>query len=122
MVACGRMTAKRLSLPQLGAICCAGLALWVSFGSLSAGDAGAAARVGVLPSTWWLAATVAVTGVIAVAAGRSRAILLWLSVVVLLPWLPLPVPAAALIWAGPLRWWLWTAVAVALIVSSLPLA
>jgi hypothetical protein len=120
MVACAQMTAKRLSLPHLGAICCAGLALWVSFGCLVAADGAGALRVGVLPSPWWLAATVALIAVVAFVAGPRHGILLWLSAVVLLPWLPLPVPAATLIWVGPLRWWLWTALAVALVISCLP--
>ena len=90
MVACGRMTAKRLSLPQLGAILCRAFALRVSFGSLGAA---ASARLGVLPSRWWLAATLSI-GVSAAGIAGSRVILLWLSAVIAAASLPLPVPAA----------------------------
>jgi hypothetical protein len=113
------MTAKRLSLPILAAILCGAFALWVSFGSLAATDAGAAPRLGVLPSPWWLAATLAVSALAALVAGR-RAILLWLSVFVLCPWLPLPIPASTLIWTGPLRWWLWCTLAIALVAPAAP--
>src|SRR5262245_17412112 len=113
------MTAKRLSLPLLAAILCSAFALWVSFGALAVTDAAGGARVGVLPSPWWLLATLAIAAAAAIAAGR-RATVLWLSVIVLLPWLPLPLPRAALIWTGPLSWWLWSAVVAALVIPSLP--
>src|SRR5256885_3816382 len=93
MVACGRMTAKRLSLPQLGAILCTAFALWVSFGSLGVTGAAASARLGVLPSPWWLAATLSI-GVSAAGIAVSRVILLWLSAVIAPASPPLPVPAA----------------------------
>src|SRR5262252_9935925 len=113
------MTAKRLSLPLLAAILCGSFALWVSFGALAVTDAAATSRIGVLPSPWWLLATLSIAAAAAVAAGR-RVTVLWLSVIVLLAWLPLPVPPAALIWAGPLRWWLWSAVVAALVVPWVP--
>src|SRR5215468_4366922 len=106
------MTAKRLSLPLLAAILCGAFALWVSFGALAVADAGGASRIGVLPSPRWLLAALGIVAVAAIAAGR-RAIVLWLSAIALLPWLPLPLPAA-LIWTGPLRWWLWGAVVIGL--------
>jgi len=117
MVACGRMTAKRLSPPQFGAIACGACALWVSFGSLAVTDADGASRIGVLPSPWWLAATIVICTLVAFVA-RRRAVLLWLSSVVLLAWLPPPMPAATLIWVGPLRWWLWSALAIALLAPT----
>src|SRR5215831_7230200 len=113
------MAAKRLSLPLLAAILCGAFALWVSCGALAVTDAVGASRIGVLPSPWWLLATLAIAAAAAVAAGR-RAIVLWLSAIVLLAWLPLPVPAAALIWTGPLRWWLWCAIGLALAMPWLP--
>jgi hypothetical protein len=39
---------------------------------------------------------------------------LWLSAVVLLPWLPLPTPLSVFIWTGNLLLWLWAAIAIAL--------
>src|SRR5262249_27067339 len=68
---------------------------------------------------WWLLATLAIAAAAAAAAG-GRAAVLWLSVIVLLPWLPGPIPRAALIWVGPLRWWLWAAIVMALVVPPLP--
>src|SRR5947207_13098051 len=113
------MTARRLSFSTLSAIFCGSFTLWVSFGTLgvTSADAGAS-RIGVLPSPWWLLAAFAMIALAAIVAGRRRAVLLWLSLVVLLAWLPIPVPAAALIWTGPLRWWVWSAIAVAIVGSA----
>src|SRR5262249_61733112 len=104
------MTAKRLSLPLLAAILCSAFALWVSFGALAVTDAAGGARVGVLPSPWWLLATLAIAAAAAIAAGR-RATVLWLSVIGLLPWRPVALPGAALRLAGPLCGGVWSAVA-----------
>src|SRR5262249_512566 len=109
------MTAKRLSLPILAAILCGAFALWVSFGALAITDALGASRIGVLPSPWWLVAALTIAAAAAVAAGR-RAMVLWLSVIVLLPWLPPPLPPAALIWAGPRPWWVGCAVVIGLVI------
>src|SRR3982751_7130174 len=108
------MTVKRLSLPSLSAVLCGSLTLYVSCGTLgvTAADAGGS-RVGILPSPWWLIATLAIVAFAAVAAGSRRAIVLWLSVIVVLAWLPLPMPLATFMWAGPLRWWVWSAILVA---------
>src|SRR6185436_16825522 len=106
-----KMTVKRLSLPSLSAIFCGSLTLYVSCGTLGVTTAGAGgSRVGILPSPWWLLATLAIVGFGAVAAGARRAMLLWLSAIVVLAWLPLPMPPAAFMWAGPLRWWIWIAI------------
>jgi len=111
------MTARRLSFFQLSAILCGSVALWVSFGTLTiAGPS----RLGVLPSLWWLLAAFAIIVVLAVVAGRRRAVLLWLSGIILLAWLPIPAPAAATyMWTGPLRWALWSALAVGVLTPAL---
>ena len=113
------MTAKRLAFPTLSAILCGTVTLWVSCGTLAMtrADAGAS-RVGVLPSPWWLLAAFAIMFLAAWIAGPRRAVLLWLSVVVLLAWLPIPLPAATWMWTGPLRWWLWAAIAVGLLAPA----
>ena len=118
MVACGRMTAKRLSLPLLGAILCTAFSLWVSLGSLTDANSPGASRLAILPSPWWLAGAVIVAALVGVVAGNRRGTLLWLSAITLLPWIPIPVPAAALIWTGSLKWWVWCAVAIALAASA----
>jgi hypothetical protein len=111
------MVARRASLLAAGAALCAALALWVSFGALSFVDAeNDAPYVGVLPPVSWLVvllvAAIALTMVIR---PSPRAVSpLWLSAVVLLPWLPLPVPLSAFIWTGNLLLWLWAAIGVAL--------
>src|SRR6266567_1914814 len=108
------MMAKRLSLPTLGAVVTAALAVWVSAGALAiAGVDLSAPRVGVLPSPWWFFAALAVTGLAAllVRATPQRPTVLWLAALLLLPWLPIPVPAAAFVWAGPLRLWLFALIA-----------
>lgn len=107
------MTAKRLSFLTIGAILCSGVALWVSFGVLAVTEA-AGSRVGILPSIWWLGAAIAAAAGAAVVAGERRATALWLSCIVLLPWLPIPMPPAVLVWCGPLRWWIWAAVLAAM--------
>ncbi len=108
------MTVKRLSLPSLSAILCGSFTLYLSLGTLgvTTADAGAS-RVGILPSPWWLLATVATVALAVVAVGSRRAMLLWPSVIVGLAWLPVPIPLVTLMWIGPLRWWVWTAIAVA---------
>src|SRR4051812_27390266 len=103
------MTARRLSLSSLLAILCSSVGLWVSRGALGlSGTDLAAARIGVLPSFWWLAAIALCGCVIWFAATPSprRVGVLWLSVLVILPWLPLlprPVLPAVLVFAGRLR-------------------
>jgi hypothetical protein len=111
------MTAKRLSPQTIGAVLCSGVALWTSCGTLSLTDGGAS-RIGVLPSPWWLCAAIAGAVAVALTVGPHRASLLWLPLVVLLPWLPMPMPQAALAWAGPLRWWIWIALVAALLAPA----
>src|SRR5262249_11762649 len=93
------------------------ITLWISAGALTVVTAGSTSpRIGVLPSVGWLAlALVAalVIGLIARPAGRAGAILC-LSALLLMPWVPLPVPRAALIGPGLLRMWLWAVLAAAL--------
>src|SRR4051812_15592433 len=107
------MTAKRLSLPSLSAIFLATVTLWLSFGTLAVSGVDAnARRVGVLPSPLWLVAAFVIVSIAAAIIGHTRIRLFWLSAFVLLPWLPFPVPAAAYIWTGPLRWGLWAMLAI----------
>ena len=108
--------ARRPSLLAAGALVCAALASWVSFGALSFVDAANhAAYVGVLPNFQWLILLLVAAAVLAVVVRPSPGAVapLWLSAVALLPWLPLPVPLSAFIWTGNLLVWLWAAIAVA---------
>jgi hypothetical protein len=91
--------------------CACGLAAWVSFGVLAVtGTGGSGSRVGLLPG-WWLPVAVALAvGASLVATRRARnALPLAFSGVLLLPWLPIPVPDAFFVWTGPLTWWVWIA-------------
>jgi hypothetical protein len=84
-----------------GALVAAGV--WLSQGTLApAGDG--PARIGLLPLTPGTLTVVVAAG-IAGARLRHRgapAAPLWLVALAAIPWVPLPVPAAGLVWAGPL--------------------
>jgi len=98
----------------------AALALWVSFGALSFVDVDAdGAYVGVLPPLRWLVILLVATGGVALAVRPSLDAVapLWLSAVLLLPWLPFPLPRSVFIWTGNVPIWLWAAIAVALAIE-----
>ncbi len=112
------MQAARLTPSAALASACAGAAAWASLGTLALSDAGArAVRVGLLPPLWWLAVLVA--GSVALAwvfrLSSDRAKPLFFSVVLFLPWLPLQMPAAVLIWSGPFVGLVWAAIAAAVL-------
>jgi hypothetical protein len=111
------MRVRRVSLGAAGAVTCAAVALWVSFGALSFVEAdNRAAYVGLLPPAGRLALLLAAAAAVTFGirpSARSVAPL-WLSAVALLPWLPLPLPSSVFIWTGNSLIWLWTAIAVAL--------
>ena len=108
------MPPRRISLPALAAALGAGCALWISGGALTIAGAGPdAPRVAVLPSLVWLTISLGIA-LLAVVVARQKAILLALSTLILLPWLPFRIPLAALAWTGPLRIWLWIVITVEL--------
>jgi hypothetical protein len=116
------MTAKRLSIPETISWLVAAIALWVSSGALTAlSSETAAPRLAIAPSLVWLAVLLAGAGALAAPPGlrRRETRILFLSAVVLLPWLPFRVPMAFLVWTGPLRGWLWLVVAVSIAVCWL---
>jgi len=97
------MQPARLTPAAALAAACAGAAAWCSLGTLALSDASSrAVRVGLLPPLWWLAALVA--GSIALAwalrLSSDRARPLFFSAVIFLPWLPVRLPPALLLWAG----------------------
>jgi hypothetical protein len=95
----------------------AALAAWLSFGAI-AFDGAAGPRFGVLPGDP-LHIGIAIAAGVAVAAigwrrgGRSAAVAVSPLVFAVLPWLPFTVPAAFLIWAGPIVSLAWIASAAA---------
>jgi hypothetical protein len=109
--------ARRPSLLAALVALCAALALWVSFGAFSFVDAdNHASYVAVLPPVSWLLVLLVVASALTIVLRPSPRTVspLWLSAIVLLPWLPLPVPLSAFIWTGNLLLWLWAAIGVAL--------
>src|SRR5437867_3476037 len=115
------MDAKRLSPLRLSLVFVAALAAWVSAGALSvASSQPRAPRIGVLPPPGWLAVCVATLGTVVLTRWprRPRVVVLALSTLLLLPWLPVPIPAAFLVWVGPLRVWLWIILVTAFAVPA----
>jgi len=113
------MTVRWPARSATGAIACAAFALWVSLGALTFTDASTPTiRVGLLPPLSLLAVLLALALVAAfvVRPAPRRVAVLWLSAVVLIPWLPLRLPLAVFMWVGPLQLWLWAAMATTLAV------
>jgi hypothetical protein len=109
------MTAKRPWAASAAALVCAATACWVSFGAVTfvrSGDA--LQRIGLLPSPAWLAVLVSVALLIAVLVRPSSRDVapLWLSAVLIVPWLPGPLPMAAFLWTGHVVAWTWIAIGV----------
>ncbi|RPJ75886.1 MAG: hypothetical protein EHM24_03390, partial [Acidobacteria bacterium] len=109
----------RLSAAQAASVLACGLATWVSAGALAVVSQTSSGRLGLLPP-WWVPVVVAVLLAAALlAAGRAASALpLALTGVLLLPWLPVPVPDAFLVWSGPLTWWIWAG-ALAMVAARL---
>ena len=97
-----------------------GLALgaWLSLGALAVTAGGAAAdRVGVLPGAGVLSACVvaAVVVVLAVRTRTDRLLPFLFLFVLILPWVPMPVPTGWLAWVGPMVILVWAGVAIAVV-------
>jgi hypothetical protein len=97
----------------IGVAMLAGLAAWCSLGALGLADhGGGVSRVAMLPPWWVLLIFLAVSIAAARLARPSRLQLdaLLGSTLTLLPFLPVPLPPAALLWTGPFRVAVWIAV------------
>jgi hypothetical protein len=113
------MTFVAQRMPSIaGAI--AGFALWLSMGSLATAGGDTAARFGFLPPLWLLPVLVLGAAILAwvFRLSSSTALPLFFSLVLLLPWIPGRVPAAFLIWSGPIVVGVWVGVAVAMFLSQ----
>ena len=106
---------------KVGAVLVAAMAAWLSQGTLAFATA-EGPRIAVLPLSAPALLVILAVVVAAVAASRAGASLspLWLLGLIVMPWLPLPVPAAVLAWSGPVRWLVWFAVALLLIAPFVP--
>lgn len=100
------------------------LSAWVSRGALAVTDASAwPRRVGLLPSRWvpLIVGIVALASLVPLARMSRRALLpLLIPVLLILPWIPVPMPAAALLWTGPIVAWVWVATAIATVIAAWP--
>jgi len=109
---------RSLATPAVAAL--AALAAWVSLGTLAVTSAAPGApRIGVLPP-WWLLGLLVIAAIGAVTALRRRGFPiapLLTGCLVLLPWLPGPVPPAFLIWTGPIVWLVWAAAGLGVLVG-----
>jgi hypothetical protein len=115
-----KLTASASSSRMLAAAVTAGLAGWCSLGTLGTISAGSvASRVAFLPPWWLLPALIVIAfGVILVIRPTASQIdPLFGSSVLILPWLPGPLPAAALLWTGPFAAAVWAAVVVGVMAS-----
>src|SRR5471030_2339995 len=96
---------RPLSLVAIGSALCAATALFVSFGAVTLLDAtSGAVRVGLLPYFTSLVVLLIVASAIAIVVrppARDVAPL-WLSALLLLPWMPFQVPMSLFMWTGVL--------------------
>ena len=109
-------------MKTLCAAACVGLAAWCSLGTLGLAGAASDARIALLPP-WWLLATLilaALAGIRAVRLSPSQIGPLFGSAVVILPWLPVPLPPAALLWTGPFAAGIWMVVVIGVVASGPP--
>ena len=111
---------RRVELTPLFAAGVAGLAAWVSFGSLAAADSSTASRFGFLPALWLLPALVAAFILAARVCRLSTpaSLPLFVSLLLLLPWIPGPIPPAFLLWSGAVVWAVWVVIAVAMFLAK----
>lgn len=96
----------RLALPA--AVLLAVAAAWLSLATLAVATPDGP-RIALLPLSLpaLLFAAAAAAAVLAAARGGASLAPIWLLVLVILPWLPVPLPAALLAWAGSIKWLVW---------------
>lgn len=94
---------------------CVGLAAWCSLGTLGlVGSGSTASRVALLPP-WWLLPALILSAFALIRAARLSAAQLSPLLgagVVIVPWLPIPLPPAALLWTGPFAAAIWIIVII----------
>ena len=102
---------------------CAGVSAWCSLATVGfVQGAGSTARVGLLPPWWWLPLIIVGCFTLVRVARLSGAQVspLFGSAILLLPWLPLRLPAPAYLWTGPLTGLIWLLVIAAIVQARWP--
>ncbi|HEX7780043.1 MAG TPA: hypothetical protein VF424_12415, partial [Vicinamibacterales bacterium] len=82
---------------------CIGLAVWCAAGRISLAASDSASIRLAIAAPWWVAA-IAPAAAALVPAWRRSPLLALPALLGVLPWLPVPLPAVALVWTGPLAW------------------
>ena len=121
VISLGQVTTDRVGAGwglATGAALFAALMAWLSQGTIAFATPDGP-RIALLPLAATSFLVSAAGGVVVLALLRAGAPLAPLSLLLLtvLPWLPLPIPAAILVWAGRLRLLIWAAVALLLAVK-----
>jgi hypothetical protein len=106
---------------KVGAVLFAAIAAWLSQGTLALATAGGP-RIAILPLSATALLIIVAVAVAVGAAARAGVSLspLWLLSLIVMPWLPVPLPAAVVAWSGPIHWLVWFAVALLLIAPAVP--
>ena len=82
---------------------CIGLAVWCAAGRISLASSDSASIRLAVAAPWWFSA-IATAAAALVPAWRRSPLLTLPALLSVLPWLPVPLPAVALVWTGPLAW------------------
>ena len=111
---------RRTQPTILIAAACAGVSAWFSIGSLAVAGPDTTARFGFLPPVWLLPVLVAgfVGAVWMAKPSVSTALPLVFSLVLVLPWVPGPIPAVFLVWVDRIVPAVWLTVIVAMLVAA----
>ncbi len=107
-------------MPAVALAVLASASVWISLGTLAVTNTAAMGRIAALPSLWWLVGLAAAGGTLAIVSGlpNRRAWPLSLATLLWLPYVPGQVPAAFLIWQGPLEGLIWFAIAAGFAAAS----
>lgn len=80
-----------------------GVAVWCAAGTIAVATPDSATARLAVAAPWWMFVLGTVIGA-AVPAWRKRPLTSLPALFTIIPWLPLPLPAVALIWTGPMAW------------------
>lgn len=80
-----------------------GVAIWCAAGTIAVASPGSATDRLAVAAPWWIFVIGTVIGA-AIPEWRKRPLTALPALLAIVPWLPIPLPAVALIWTGPLAW------------------